>query len=149
MMQNGHPSMALPGATKPGIGNNPLSFAAPLRGRPPVVFDMAASEAAFGKIMEAAARGTPLPEGWALDEKGSPTRDAAVALTGMLLPVSGPKGIGLAMLVETLAGALTETDPAKNRERTDCRLHSVGFYWSSTPSASCRENGSITTWKDA
>lgn len=112
MMQNGPPVMSLPGATRRAIGNNPISFAAPLEGRPPLVFDMSASEAAFGKIVEAARTGKELQEGWALDANGRPTLDATAALTGMLLPAGGAKGIGLAMLVETFAGALSGTRPA-------------------------------------
>ena len=40
-------------------------------------------------------------------EEGRPTRNAAAALDGMLLPSGGHKGMGLAMFVEVLAGSLT------------------------------------------
>lgn len=111
VMQNGPPLMALPGMTRRAIGNNPIAFAAPVPGKPPLVFDMAASEAAYGKVLAAAAAGEELPEGWALDAEGRPTRDAQAAATGMLLPVAGAKGIGLAMMVECLAGSLSGTRP--------------------------------------
>lgn len=107
MMQNGPPIMGLPGSARSAIGNNPLAFSAPVRGGPPLVFDMAASEVAFGRIMDHARTGTPLQPGWALDSAGRPTTDATAALRGMLLPAGGYKGIGLAMLVETFAGSLT------------------------------------------
>ena len=113
LMQNAPPMMALKGGKARGIGNNPLSFAAPVAGKPPVVFDMAASEAAFGKIIEASRAATPIPAGWALDKEGQPTLDSRAALAGMLLPMGGIKGIGLAMLVEAFAGSLTGTSPAK------------------------------------
>ncbi len=111
LMQNGPPLMALPGSTQRAIGNNPLSFAAPLDGRPPVVFDMAASTASFGKIIGANAAGKALPDGWALDKDGEPTNDARKALDGMLLPIAGVKGIGLAMMVQSFAGSLSGTKP--------------------------------------
>lgn len=111
VMQNGPPLMALPGAKRRAIGNNPLAFAAPVPGRPPIVFDMSASQAAYGKVLAAAASGETLPEGWALDAEGQPTRDATAAAAGMLVPAAGAKGIGLAMMVECLAGSLSGTRP--------------------------------------
>ena len=111
MMQNGPPLMALPGSRQRAIGNNPISIAAPLSGRPPFVLDMSASVAAYGKIMAAEAGGEPLPMGWALDGDGAPTTDPGAALAGMLCPAGGAKGIGLAMIVECLAGSLTGTRP--------------------------------------
>ena len=113
MMQNGPPIMALEGATKPAIGNNPLSFAAPQPNGMPLVFDMASSETAFGRIFAAVNAGTEIPNGWALDSQGRPTCDAKAALDGMLLPTGGHKGIGIAMLVEVLAGSLTGNQPGK------------------------------------
>ncbi|MET0532280.1 MAG: Ldh family oxidoreductase [Microvirga sp.] len=113
MMQNGPPIMALEGATKPAIGNNPLSFAAPRPNGTPLVFDMATSETAFGRIFAAINAGTDLPDGWALDSQGRRTRNAKAALDGMLLPTGGHKGIGIAMLVEVLAGSLTGNQPGK------------------------------------
>lgn len=107
LMQNGPPMMGMPGSHAPGIGNNPLAFAAPTGHGAPFVFDMAASEVAFGKIIDAARSRQPLPAGWALNERGEPTTDAAEALRGMLLPTGGFKGVGLAMMVELLAGSLS------------------------------------------
>jgi LDH2 family malate/lactate/ureidoglycolate dehydrogenase len=113
LMQNAPPLMGLPGSRHRAIGNNPLSFAAPVVGRLPFVFDMAASEAAFGKIIEAKRDGKSIPDGWALDKDGNPTNDSAKAFEGMLLPTAGAKGVGIAMMVECLAGAFTGTDPSK------------------------------------
>jgi LDH2 family malate/lactate/ureidoglycolate dehydrogenase len=106
-MQNGPPIMGLPGATKPAIGNNPLAFAMPVADGPSLVFDMAASEAAFGRIIDAARNNQPIPSGWAIDETGAETTDAAAAMRGMLLPTGAFKGVGIAMLVECLAGSLS------------------------------------------
>ena len=106
VMQNGPPVMGLAGSRRAAIGNNPLAFAAPYGGVP-LVFDMAASQVAFGRVIDAARTGSAIPAGWALDAGGEPTSDAAAALSGMLLPAGLHKGIGLAMLVECLAGSLS------------------------------------------
>ncbi len=111
LLQNGPPLMGLPGFNRRAIGNNPLSFAAPVAGGAPIVFDMAASEAAYGKIVEANEAGRALPDGWALDRDGAATHDPAAALDGMLLPIAGAKGIGLAMMVQCFAGSLSGTAP--------------------------------------
>lgn len=78
------------------------------RGRgTPVRVHCAASlsgSAAFVTIRQAAAEGTPLPAGWALDAQGRETMDAAEALRGALLPFAGHKGANQALMVEVLAG---------------------------------------------
>jgi len=62
-------------------------------------------------VVEANRERQPIPEGWALGPDGAPTIDAALALQGAMLAMAGHKGIGLAMLVECLAGALAEPPP--------------------------------------
>lgn len=89
------------------LGNNPLGLGMPFPGGEPVVLDMALSVAARAKIRDLAARGEPLPEGWATDSAGQPTLDARAALAGFLLPVGGHKGYGLAVMVDLLAGLLS------------------------------------------
>jgi len=89
------------------FGTNPIAFAAPRRGAPPLVVDMALSEVARGKIVTAAQKGEPIPLGWAVDANGQPTTDAKAALAGTLVPAGGAKGAALALMVETLAVALT------------------------------------------
>ncbi len=95
------------GGRRPLFGTNPIAFAAPCRGRPPVVVDLALSEVARGRIMTAAQQKKPIPLGWALDTNGQPTTDAEAALKGTLLPSGGSKGAALALMVEVLAAALT------------------------------------------
>lgn len=112
VMQNGPPVMGLPGATAPAVGNNPMAFAAPVPDGPPLVVDIATSDVAFGRVIDAARTGASLQPGWALDATGQPTTDpAAVLAGGMLSPMAAHKGIGLALMVETLAGALSGTRP--------------------------------------
>lgn len=89
------------------FGTNPIAFAVPQRDGPPVVADLALSMVARGKILSAAQKGEPIPEGWAIDGDGEPTRDAQRALSGTLLPIGGAKGAALAFMVEVLAVALS------------------------------------------
>jgi (2R)-3-sulfolactate dehydrogenase (NADP+) len=95
------------GGRRPIYGTNPIAFAVPHRGHPPVVVDMALSQVARGKILTAAQKGEAIPEDWALDESGQPTTDAKAALKGSLQPIGGAKGAALALMVEVLAVALT------------------------------------------
>lgn len=109
LMQRTPPLLALEGFIAPAVGNNPLAYAYPVLDREPVVFDMACSVAARGHILLKARKNEPIPEGWALNNEGDPTTDPHEALLGALLPSAGHKGLGMAMLVECLAGGLTAT----------------------------------------
>lgn len=100
------PIMGLPGSPGANIGNNPLAFAAPVKGGAPLVFDIANSVAARGHIMQAARDGTSIPAHWAVGPDGGPTTDAAQALRGYLQPMAGHKGLGLAMMIEVLTSGL-------------------------------------------
>lgn len=102
------PTMAPWGAATPFFGTNPLSYAVPVAGdRPNIVFDMATSTVARGKIILAQKKGEPIPVGWALDAAGAPTEDAAAGVQGTMLPLGGAKGSGLALLVDILSGVLS------------------------------------------
>ena len=103
------PLLAMEGFRAPGLGHNPIAFGCPMEGREPIVFDIACSVAARGHILLAARDGKPIPAGWAVDRHGVPTTDAQAAVHGMLMPMGGHKGVGIAMMVECLAGAFTAT----------------------------------------
>ena len=94
------------GGKKAVFGTNPLAFAAPLPGRPPLVIDMAVSTVARATVLAAKQAGQPIPEGWALDADGRPTTDAAAGLAGTMAPLGGAKGAALALMVEVLGAAL-------------------------------------------
>ena len=85
-------------------GTNPIAFAAAGVGDDLLSFDMATTVQAWGKILDARSRGSEIPEGWAVDERGNPTTDANEVTA--LLPAAGPKGYGLAMMVDVLSGVL-------------------------------------------
>jgi (2R)-3-sulfolactate dehydrogenase (NADP+) len=48
-----------------------------------------------------------IPAEWALDPDGRPTTDPNVALKGTMAPTGGYKGVGMALLVEIMAAAMT------------------------------------------
>lgn len=102
--------MAAPGGASKAIGNSPFSFAFPAKEQMPVIFDAACSAVAQGKIIVANINGQKIPDNWALDSEGNPTTDPAEALKGFLLPMAGPKGYGIAVVMEILAGVLSGSD---------------------------------------
>jgi len=107
-MCNTRPLMPAPGGAEPITGNNPLAIAVPSGDEgPPVVLDMATSAGAMGKIRMAEAAGREIPAGWATDSDGRPTQVPAEAIKGMLLPAAGPKGFGLAFMIDLICGALS------------------------------------------
>lgn len=104
IVSNGPATMPAWGGSTPLLSTSPLAFGLP--GDPPVIVDMASTAVARGKIAAAAAAGSTVPDGWALDRDGKPTTDAQAALMGMLAPLGGAKGFALAMAVESLTGVL-------------------------------------------
>jgi (2R)-3-sulfolactate dehydrogenase (NADP+) len=107
MFANTPAAIAPWGAAKPVFGTNPIAFAYPLPGRPPVVIDLALSKVARGNILAAKQKGERIPPGWALDAAGEPTTDPDAALAGTMLPLGDAKGTPLVLMVELLAAGLT------------------------------------------
>jgi len=97
--------MAVPvGGSEPYYGTNPISFAAPTADGRTVVFDMATTVQAWGKILDKRSRGESIPNTWAVDAKGNPVTDPN--LVNALLPMAGAKGYGLMMMVDVFSGIL-------------------------------------------
>ncbi len=94
------------GGVKPIYGTNPMAFAWPRAGHPPLVFDQSSSASARGEIQIHERDGKPIPEGWAIDTEGRPTTDPTAALEGAQLTFGGHKGAAIALMIELLAGAL-------------------------------------------
>lgn len=95
------------GAGKLVVGNNPLAYAIPVDDDFTMVLDMAQSVVAWGKIFLAAQRREKIPPTWALNAEGEPTDDPHEAMTGVLLPVGGYKGYGLALVMQVLSSVLS------------------------------------------
>jgi (2R)-3-sulfolactate dehydrogenase (NADP+) len=106
MVANAPPSMAPWGSTVPLFGTNPIAFACPVEGGPPMVIDLSLSKVARGKVMAASQKGETIPQGWAFDRDGRPTTDAREALAGTMVPAGEAKGTALALMVELMAAGL-------------------------------------------
>lgn len=108
LIMGNSPKAIAPWGGKEGVfGTNPIAFAAPRRADAPLLIDLSLSKVARGKVMVAAKKGDPIPEGWALDRDGRPTTDAQAALEGTMIPIGDAKGAALVLMVEILAAAVT------------------------------------------
>ncbi|WP_299852481.1 Ldh family oxidoreductase [uncultured Roseovarius sp.] len=101
------PMVAPAGSTEKLFGTNPISFAWPRSGKPPVCYDMATAAMAMGDVQIAARDGKSVPLGTGLDADGNETTDPAAIAKGVLLPFGGYKGSAIALMVELLAAGLT------------------------------------------
>lgn len=104
---NALPTMAPWGGCEKIIGINPLGVAIPADSRPPIVFDAAFSGSSHGKIRVFQQKGLPIPEDWAFDQEGNITTDATAAIDGLLQPIGGYKGTGLATVMGILSSLLS------------------------------------------
>ncbi|WP_059104559.1 ureidoglycolate dehydrogenase [Shouchella shacheensis] len=92
------------GGSEPYYGTNPIAFAAPGEGDEMITFDMATTVQAWGKVLHARSKNEAIPDTWAVDAEGAPTTDPFSV--NALLPIAGPKGYGLMMMVDVLSGIL-------------------------------------------
>jgi L-2-hydroxycarboxylate dehydrogenase (NAD+) len=99
--------MAPWGGAEALMGTNPIAIAVPAGKEAPVILDIATSLSSFGNIRQHLARGEPLQEGWVVHSKtGEPITDPKKVGEGVLLPIGGHKGSGLALMIGLLAGVL-------------------------------------------
>src|SRR5665213_1278690 len=90
------------------FGTNPICMAVPAGKRGQWMLDMATTTVAANKIFKAHTNHEPsIPAGWAMDGDGVPTTDTEAAYKGLLMPLGGYKGSGLAMMVEILCGVVS------------------------------------------
>jgi len=94
------------GGTEVLLSTNPIAVAVPGLRHPSIVLDMATTNTAFGKIRLKAQRGESMPEGWMIDREGKPLTDPKRASEGFLVPIGGPKGYGLALMIGLMAGTM-------------------------------------------
>ncbi|EAW14347.1 Ldh family oxidoreductase [Aspergillus clavatus NRRL 1] len=104
---NSSPALPVWGGREKLMGVSPLACGAPGGKEKPFILDMAPSVAARGKIYKAARRGEKIPGDWALDGEGRPTDDPNKALEGVMLPMGGPKGSALAVMMDVFSGVLS------------------------------------------
>ncbi|MCM2502638.1 Ldh family oxidoreductase [Aureimonas altamirensis] len=96
------------GGREARLGNSPIGFGIPNPGGSPIILDMAMSVVARAKIRNAAKQGRAIPSDWATNRAGVATEDPNEALDGFLQPIGGHKGYGLALIVDLLAGVLSD-----------------------------------------
>lgn len=104
---NSPAAMPAPNGKEKLLGTNPFSVVTPTKSGDPIIYDIATSIVAKSKINQIRQQGGVIPEGWALDKTGQPTTDPATAIEGLLLPMAGFKGYGLAMVIDLLSGLLS------------------------------------------
>src|SRR5262245_47930257 len=99
--------MAMWGGAETLLGTNPLAVAIPAGDEAPVVLDIATTVVSYGTVKNYRLQGKPMPEGWMVSrEDGGPLTDPARSEHGLLLPIGGYKGSGLALVLGLLAGTL-------------------------------------------
>jgi ureidoglycolate dehydrogenase (NAD+) len=105
VMTASKPLMIYHGSKAEGVSTNPIAIAAPTSNPDrPLLLDMSTAAVAIGKIMAARDAGQPIPLGWAVDENGQETTDPGKVKA--VLPMAGPKGSGLSLMIEVLASVL-------------------------------------------
>ena len=90
------------------FGTNPISIAVPRASGDPICLDMATSQVAWNKVLNARIEGYDLDPGVAVDARGEMTTDPHLARAGVPLggPTYGYKGYGLAFMVDLLCGVM-------------------------------------------
>ena len=105
---NSSPALPVWGGREKLMGVSPIACGAPAGRRGGAfILDMAPSIAARGKIYKAARRGEKIPSDWALDGQGKSTDDPNRALEGVMLPMGGPKGSALAIMMDVFSGVFS------------------------------------------
>jgi LDH2 family malate/lactate/ureidoglycolate dehydrogenase len=144
VFSNASPAMPPWGARAALLGTNPFAAGAPAGRHPPFLLDMSPAVAARGKIRRAERRGESIPLGYALDAAGRPTTDPKAALGGVVLPIGGYKGSGLAMLMDIRGGVISGANfggDVGDQYKTYDRPQDVGhFFLAMRPDLFVRED---------
>jgi LDH2 family malate/lactate/ureidoglycolate dehydrogenase len=94
------------GSSENLLGTNPIAFAIPAGEEAPVVLDIATTVVSYGTVKANRLQGRDMPVGWMIDKQGRPLTDSAKSAEGLLMPIGGHKGSGLALVLGLLAGTL-------------------------------------------
>ena len=111
---NAPAAVAPTGGRKPMLGTNPFAVAIPVGKEPPFVLDMATTTVALGRVDLFRRQNKALEPGWAFDSMGRATIDPTEAMKGLLAPLSGYKGYGMAFAIDILSGILTGSNHGKH-----------------------------------
>lgn len=105
-INNSQPLQPAWGGITKVLGNQAFALACPGGSSGHILLDTATTAITLNKIEGLRDNGEPMPAGVALNERGEPTVDHAEALAGLLLPMGGHRGYGLALMWEILTGVL-------------------------------------------
>jgi LDH2 family malate/lactate/ureidoglycolate dehydrogenase len=95
------------GAAESLLSTNPIAIAVPAGHEAPVVLDIATTVVSYGTVKAYKLQGKSMPEGWMVSATdGKPLTDSAKSAEGLLIPIGGHKGSGLALVLGLLAGVL-------------------------------------------
>ena len=98
--------MAVWGGADSLLGTNPLAIGVP-SGAGPMVLDMATTVVSYGTVKNYALQDKPMLPGWMVNTStGEDIIDAKKSAEGLLLPIGGYKGSGLAIMLGLLGGPL-------------------------------------------
>ncbi len=108
VMSNVDPNMTITGTRGRGIGSNPLAYAVPAGKEPSILFDIALSTVAAGKVDAARFKSKTIPDDWLVDLEGAATTNPNLyPKEAALAPLGRHKGYGLALMVEVLSAVLS------------------------------------------
>ena len=116
------------GTAEPSLGNNPMAIGVPsINDDEPVVLDIAMTQAAIGRVDQAAVDGQSVPLSWGLDPDGQPTTDPnQVIASQRFLPMGEYKGSGLSFMIELLTAGLADGLLCHQQGRNNQPTDSVG-----------------------
>jgi LDH2 family malate/lactate/ureidoglycolate dehydrogenase len=101
------------------FGTNPLSISIPYK-RGDITLDMSTAKYTWGDLISADTQHKKLEKGFAFDKTGEETTNPREAMKGTVNSFDGSyKGLGLAFMIQILAGALVGSTYEQNDETCD------------------------------
>jgi len=107
VMTSGPPLVHPYGGVERLLSTNPISIAIPRRGDDPLVLDMATSALSGWRVRHAMYYDEKVPPGTGIGPDGKSTTNAEDIRKGVLSPMAGHKGYGLALCIGLLCGPMT------------------------------------------
>ena len=108
MMSGSRPWVVPHGGRDPVFGTNPMAFACPRDGGPPIVWDQAVSKMAISDVRLAEKENVQFDDVIGLDDEGVPSTDpSSIIKSQRLLTYGEHKGTAIALMIEILAAGLS------------------------------------------